>query len=83
VNEEEKKMAKEFGTRLHILRVKRDISQIDLAKKLKCTQAFVSEWQSGKKLISTKYLARICKILNVPWDFFNPENNNYLDYLKS
>ena len=78
---EEKDMAKEMGIRLNMLRVRRGYSQAELADALNCTQAFVSEWQCGKKLISTKYLFRISKLFGVSLDFFNPENKEYLQYL--
>jgi transcriptional regulator with XRE-family HTH domain len=70
--ESEKNIAEVTGKRLLHLRTHYGLSQSELAKKLKCSQGSVSEWESGQKLIPTVFMYRLCRIFKISLDFFDP-----------
>ena len=79
---DDEKLAKIMGQRFLLLRTKADVSQVDCAKQLGCNQSLVSDWQCGRRIITTRYLWKICRFFGVPFDYFDPANQDYLVYLE-
>ena len=52
------------------LRVKEDITQVELAEKLGISQNMVSDMESGKRNISLKMAKRIGETFNIPYKAF-------------
>ncbi len=52
------------------LRVKEDITQVELAEKLGISQNMVSDMESGKRNISLKMAKRIGETFNIPYKVF-------------
>ncbi len=62
-----------FGKNLKRLRNKAGLSQLDLAGESNLSHTFVSDIENGKKWISCRTIARLCKVLHVePCQFFLP-----------
>lgn len=57
-----------LGPRIRELRDKRDLSLRELAKKLGCSAAFLSDIELGRRYPSEKNLKDLAHILNVPYD---------------
>jgi len=56
-------MAKIIGKKIKKMRLAAGYSQADIAKKLKVTQATVSQWESGRSSPSSKYLEKVEQVL--------------------
>jgi transcriptional regulator with XRE-family HTH domain len=76
MNKKEKDWANIAGQRLYILRTYLGLSQQDLADKLSCNRRYISEWESGKRLISSRVLFKISEIFNVSIAHFNPREDS-------
>jgi transcriptional regulator with XRE-family HTH domain len=72
---EEKEFANIVGHRILLIRTHLGLSQEELASKLSCARYLISKWESGKYLISTKYLFLLCKNLNIPLGYFDPKSS--------
>jgi len=48
------------------LRLDAALRQIDVAKRLKQPQSFVSKYESGERSLTLIELRRVCKTINVP-----------------
>ena len=57
-----------LGERIRELREERDLSLRELAKKLDCSAAFLSDIELGRRFPSEKNLKDLAQILNVPFD---------------
>jgi transcriptional regulator with XRE-family HTH domain len=55
-----------LGQRIRELRDERDLSLRELAKKLECSAAFLSDIELGRRYPSEKSLKDLARILNVP-----------------
>ena len=55
--------------RIRNLREDADLSQKDMAEKLKCTQQAYSNYESGRRDIPTAVLIEIAQILNASVDY--------------
>lgn len=62
--------AERVGAALRGARYKEDITQVELAKKLKITQGDLSKMEHGKRPIGSKLAQRIGKILKVDYRIF-------------
>lgn len=69
-----------FGQRLRRLRMRRNISQDQLAEALKTTRQTVSNWENDKNAIDLFDLKDIQKVLSVSWDELM--SDNYDDQLR-
>jgi predicted transcriptional regulator len=58
------------GKALRGLRVKEDITQLELAERLGVTQTMISEMESGRRAISLKMAKRIGEAFKVPYKLF-------------
>jgi transcriptional regulator with XRE-family HTH domain len=72
---EEEKFANLLGHKILMLRTHLRLTQDELAEKLNCARYLISKWESGKYLISTKHLFALCKVLNVPLSYFDPQQS--------
>ena len=61
-----KEKAQAIGHRLKILRINKNIKQKDLAARLNVSQSYISDLESGKRMIPTATLFAIVEILDVP-----------------
>jgi len=52
-----------MGRRLHSFRQRMEISQVDLAKKLKISKANLCDIEKGRKLVSIERAAKFAKLL--------------------
>ncbi len=57
-----------LGERIRELREARDLSLRELAKKVGCSAAFLSDIELGRRYPAEKNLKDLCRILNVPFD---------------
>ena len=51
------------------LRIKRNITQVDLAKAINVKQETISAYESGKTTILTAFAYEICKRYNISMDY--------------
>ena len=70
------KLAEIIGQRLRLLRISKGLSQSELASKIKSQQRDISNWEKGKRLISTEYLFNVCLMFGVGVDFFDPTKDD-------
>ncbi|WP_303883871.1 helix-turn-helix domain-containing protein [Acetomicrobium mobile] len=56
---------RKIGRNLKLIRVKRDISQMELSKALGIAQGHYSNIESGKRQLSLRLLAKICEMFGV------------------
>ena len=75
----EEELRKEMGRRLRILRLFHALDQREFADRIETKQAFVSEWEQGKKFISTKYLLRISHEFGLSISHFSPYDDPIID----
>jgi transcriptional regulator with XRE-family HTH domain len=62
-----------FGKNLKRLRMKAGLSQLALAGESDLAHTFINDIENGKKWISCKTMAQLCKVLHVePNQFFFP-----------
>ncbi len=64
--------AKIMGERLMIIRNRFGMKQSELAEKLELSRGYISNLESGKKLISTDILIRVAELFNTELSFFYP-----------
>lgn len=65
------KNEKILSTRIVFLRIFFSLSQLEFANKLKLNQQLVSNWESGKVLISTSHIFLICEVFEIDIKFFD------------
>ena len=69
-----------FGKRLKKLRLRNELSQEQLAKRLGMTKSVVSAYENGIRMPSYEALISIARIFKVSTDFLlGVENKKYLD----
>ncbi len=64
-----------LGQRIRELREKRDLSLRELAKKLECSAAFLSDVELGRRYPSESNLKDLARILNVPFEELKAHDN--------
>lgn len=64
------RISKQMGKRLELARLIRRMHQSQLARELGVVQKTISYWESGKSPIPSPHLVNLCKVLNVPMDWF-------------
>lgn len=69
---EEEDFYKDIGSRISASRRKRNVSQIDLAQKLKIPQSSLACYETGKRRVPISLLFRIAESLNTEIDSFFP-----------
>jgi transcriptional regulator with XRE-family HTH domain len=62
----------QFGRRLMDLRMKRNWSQEDVARRVGCTQRAVGYWEEGERLPVIDVAARLAAVFDVPLDTLWP-----------
>lgn len=70
---DDKKLLKTFGFNLKIERLKRKISQEELAEILNVSAVYVSNVESGKHNISLINALKFCRYFELPVEFFLQE----------
>lgn len=58
-----------FPQRLRIIRDIRQLTQAELAKKVKLQPTHISHFETGERLPCVKNLRALCKVLNVSADY--------------
>lgn len=72
----------DFGNTLKTLRIKKRMTQADLAPKLGLTKSVISAYETGLRLPSYDVLIHIAKIFNVSTDYLlGMEQKNIIDLL--
>ena len=66
---------KTIGKKIKSARTFNEMSQLELSKKINSHYKTLSKWELGQRAIPSDKLFEICKILNVDWNYFNPEKN--------
>lgn len=61
---------KKLGKKIKLARVELDLTQIDLAKKIKSKQKSISRYENGISLPSLETLVKISKVLKKPTAYF-------------
>lgn len=61
---------KALRDKLRKVRVQRDMSTLEVAFKMECSQATVSRIECGKQAIQLSYLVRFAQLLRLDTDFF-------------
>ncbi len=64
---------KKLGKKIKLARVEADLTQTQLAKKIKAKQKSISRYETGASLPSLKTLIRIAKALKKPAGYFLDE----------
>ena len=59
----------DFGNRLKFLRLKREMTQLQLAQKLGLTKSVISAYETGLRLPSYDVLIHIARIFDVSTDY--------------
>ncbi len=70
---EEQKDKQLMGSRLAFLRRYHKLTQVKLAGILGCSQKYISDWESGRRWIPTKYLLKIIREFDIDLDYFHPD----------
>lgn len=78
-----KEKAAILGYRLKLLRMKHHMRQRELAEKIGYAQSYVSDWECGRKIITTEGLMEIVKVFNISLDYFDLRNNNFSQDLEA
>lgn len=68
-----------FGEKLKTLRVKKGLTQLELAKILDCADSTIRGWESNRRELDFETLKKIADIFNVSIDFLlgrNEQSNN-------
>lgn len=78
-----KEIANIIGHRLLLLRINNKLDQAQMAKKIGCTQRDVSQWERGKKLVSTKFMFSICAEFGLNFDYFDPRKKGPEDAINN
>ena len=69
-----------FGDRIKILRTSYNLSQVQLAEKLKVSKQTVSNWENNNILPSVEMLINIAIFFSVTTDYLlELDNRNYLE----
>ena len=69
-----------FGEIIHNLRKSRNLSQVDIAKKLGVSKQTVSNWENNNILPSIEMLIKISKAFSVSTDYLlEQDNRNFLE----
>lgn len=61
--------SKQFGMRLKQLRREKELTQMDLALKLKVTRSSVANWEAGQRCPDYVYVKDMAVIFGVPMDY--------------
>ncbi len=69
-------IAKTVGFKIKVLRLRKNIKQKELAKKLGFSASHLATLENGNKLISLEKLIKTAKILNVDLNYFDPRTEN-------
>lgn len=64
----------EFGNRLREARLRKDLSQNELADAMGLTQASISQFEKGQRLPTPANITKLSAILDVPRDFLAGED---------
>ena len=59
----------EAGKIIKIARIKAGLTQTELARRLKISQAAVGCWETGKTMPRPKSLVRLCEMLDIPVEY--------------
>ena len=58
------------GALLHVLRIRENFTQIEMARKIKVTQSDISQMENGTRSIGRKIAKRIEKLFNIDYRSF-------------
>ena len=64
---------KRLGKRIKLARVEQDLTQSQLAKKIKAKQKSISRYETGASMPSIETLLKIAKVLKKPAGYFLEE----------
>lgn len=64
---------KKLGKKIKMTRIKNDLTQTQLAKKIKAKQKSISRYETGISLPSLETLVKIAKVLKKPAGYFLDE----------
>ena len=70
IDDQLEKIDKLIGNKIYNLRVDRDMSRSDLAKKTGVSQQQIAKYEDGKNKISASRLALLAKVLNKDISYF-------------
>lgn len=62
-----------LGNIIRNLRIKRGMTQMELAKALQTSQASITNWETGKKIPKIDSLSKMAEIFHVPVSTFIPK----------
>lgn len=65
-----------FSKRLSELRKDKNMVQAEIAKALNCARSAISDYENGKRTISTSHLFAICKSYNISADYLLGKTNS-------
>ena len=64
---------KKLGKKIKLARIEKDLTQAQLAKKIKAKQKSISHYETGISLPSLETLVKIAKVLKKPAGYFLDE----------
>lgn len=62
---------KVISKKLKLMRVNLGLTQKEFAQKLGTTQFQISAWETGKWIVSTEYLYKICEVFGMRLEYFD------------
>jgi len=65
--------AKKLGKRIRLARVEADLTQTDLANKIRAKQKSISRYETGASVPSVETLVKLAKVLKKPTTYFLDE----------
>lgn len=66
-----------FSTKLLLVLKEKNLTQKELSKMLDIQEAVISRWVKGKTIPANRSIAKVVKILGLPIDYFDDNNNIY------
>jgi len=74
--------SKALGRKVSLFRSYYNLSQADLAKRIGCSQYYISSCECGKSLISTQYLLRFYEEFGISLAYFEPDKIEIAKFFK-
>lgn len=61
-----------LGKKIKLLRRSKDLSREEFASRIGVTPDTIFRWEHTEQCPSVARIETICRVFDVPWDYFNP-----------
>jgi transcriptional regulator with XRE-family HTH domain len=62
---------KKIGKKVKHIRVEHELTQFEMAKKIGANPRAVGEWETGKRMMSTEFMYKICDAFGLSMSYFD------------